>query len=206
MTEKNFWTKLSQGTRHGSISKLKKQKSNPNSGCILIPRVNQRNSSEPSLAESVWLLCSGTGKVFFWWNAWNVAQPSLQPHTALLLNVYEGQFRTSAEECHHQALSFFMTMHGRTLQLRQRSSCRVFDGTCLITHHTAQSLAPSDFHLFVHMKHWLGGQKFGSENELQTSIEHWLKAQVAAFYDKGIGKLAPRYDKYLSRRGDYVEK
>ena len=29
---------------------------------------------------------------------------------------------------------------------------------------------------------------------------------AAAFYDKGIGKLVPRYDKCLSRSGDYVEK
>lgn len=67
-------------------------------------------------------------------------------------------------------------------------------------------LAPSDFHLFAHMKRWLGGQHFGTDNELQTSVEHWLKAQAAAFYDEGIVKLLPRYEKCLSRSGDYVEK
>lgn len=29
-----------------------------------------------------------------------------------LFNIYEGQFRTSEEECYHRALSFFMTMLG----------------------------------------------------------------------------------------------
>ena len=43
-------------------------------------------------------------------------------------------------------------------------------------------------------------------NELQTSIENWLKAQVAGFYDKGIGKLVPCYKKCLCRSIDYVEK
>ena len=28
-------------------------------------------------------------------------------------------------------------------------------------------------------------------NELQTSVENWLKAQAAGFYDEGIGKLVP---------------
>ena len=112
--EEMFWTKLSQRTRHGSISKLKKQKSTPNSGCILIARVNQRSSSEPSPLESVKLLCSGTKKKFSWWNSWNVAWPSLQPHITWLFNVSEGQFRTRYEECCHQALSFFMTMLGST--------------------------------------------------------------------------------------------
>ena len=33
-----------------------------------------------------------------------------------------------------------------------------------------------------------------------------LKAQAAGFYDEGIAKLVPRYEKCLSRSGDYVEK
>lgn len=56
------------------------------------------------------------------------------------------------------------------------------------------------------MKRWLGGQHFGTDIELQTSVETWLKTQAAPFYDEGIGKLVPRYDKCLNRSGDYVEK
>ena len=29
-------------------------------------------------------------------------------------------------------------------------------------------------------------------NELQTSVENWLKAQAAGFYDESIRKLVPR--------------
>ncbi|GBO28385.1 Histone-lysine N-methyltransferase SETMAR [Araneus ventricosus] len=67
-------------------------------------------------------------------------------------------------------------------------------------------LAPSDFHLFAHMKRWLGGQIFTTENELQISVQNWLKTQAAASYDEGIGKLVPRSDKCMNRNGDYVEK
>ena len=36
-------------------------------------------------------------------------------------------------------------------------------------------------------------------NELQTSVKNWLKAQVAGFYDEGIGKLVPHDEKvYVS--------
>ena len=42
-------------------------------------------------------------------------------------------------------------------------------------------------------------------NELQTSIENWLKAQAAGFYDEGIGKLVPRYEKCLRLCVDYVK-
>ena len=44
------------------------------------------------------------------------------------------------------------------------------------------------------------------DNELQTSIENWLKAQAAGFYDEGTEKLVPRYEKCLRRSIDYVEK
>ena len=96
-------------------------------------------------------------------------------------------------------------MLGCTLQLQQRGSSSVFDGKCLITHDNP-NLAPSGFNLFPHMKWCLGGQYFGIYNELQTSVENWLKAQAAGFYDKGIGKLVLRYEKYPCLSDDYVER
>lgn len=88
-----------------------------------------------------------------------------------------------------------------TKKLLQRFRWEVFD-------HPPYSpdLAPSDFHLFAHMKRWLGGQHFGTDIELQTSVQTWLKTQAATFYNEGIGKLVPRYDKCLNLSGDYVEK
>ncbi|KAJ4432832.1 hypothetical protein ANN_21471 [Periplaneta americana] len=64
-----------------------------------------------------------------------------------------------------------------TKRLLQRFRWEVFD-------HTPYSpdLVPSDFHLFPRMKRCLGGQYFGTDNELQTSVENWLKSQAAGFY------------------------
>ena len=39
-------------------------------------------------------------------------------------------------------------------------------------------------------------------NELQTSVENWLKAQAVGFYGEVIGKLVPRYEKCLCRSVD----
>jgi transposase len=47
--------------------------------------------------------------------------------------------------------------------------------------------APSDYHLFTYLK-------------------NWLSSQAADFFDTGIQKLIPRYDKFLSSGRDYVEK
>ncbi|GBM96265.1 hypothetical protein AVEN_134449-1 [Araneus ventricosus] len=93
----------------------------------------------------------------------------------------------------------YTLLHATTILL-QRFGWEVF-------YHPPYSpdLAPSDFHLFAHMKRWLGGQIFTTD-ELQTSVQNWLKTQATAFYDEGIGKLVPRYDKCMNWNGDYVEK
>ena len=86
------------------------------------------------------------------------------------------------------AVSFSMTMLARTAaattNLLQRFRWDVFE-------HPAYSpdLAPSDFHLFGHMKRWLGGQRFGTDETLQTGVERWLQAQAATFCQEGIDKL-----------------
>ncbi|KAJ4439139.1 hypothetical protein ANN_15096 [Periplaneta americana] len=66
--------------------------------------------------------------------------------------------------------------------------------------------APSDYHLFMHMKTWLGSKRLDDDEELKTSVVGWLQSQAAEFYDCGISKLVKRYDKCLNVTGNYVEK
>ena len=67
-------------------------------------------------------------------------------------------------------------------------------------------LAPSDYHLFLHLKNWLASQRFDDFDALKTAVQHWLKSQAEEFYADGLKKLVPRYQKCLERNGDYVEK
>ena len=63
--------------------------------------------------------------------------------------------------------------------------------------------------IFISFLIWNGDSDRGTKfwhNELQTSVEKWLKAQVAGFYDESIENLVPHYKKCLCRRIDYVEK
>ncbi|KAJ4439546.1 hypothetical protein ANN_07670 [Periplaneta americana] len=56
--------------------------------------------------------------------------------------------------------------------------------------------APSDFHVFLHLKKFLSSsERFGNDEELKTSVTRWFHSQAAEFYDRGIQKLIPRYDK-----------
>ncbi|GBN21279.1 hypothetical protein AVEN_29569-1 [Araneus ventricosus] len=67
-------------------------------------------------------------------------------------------------------------------------------------------LAPSDFHLFIKLKEFLSGKRFGSDEELGNAMSTWFNELVAEEYDKGNLKLVKRYDKCLNVEGDYVEK
>ena len=67
-------------------------------------------------------------------------------------------------------------------------------------------LAPSDFHLFLHLKKHLAGKKFDDDGEMQEEAMTWFKGQAADFYDSGIQKLVPRLNKCLDNAGDYIEK
>ncbi|XP_071448089.1 histone-lysine N-methyltransferase SETMAR-like [Hetaerina americana] len=67
-------------------------------------------------------------------------------------------------------------------------------------------LVPSDFHLFPELKKWLGGQRFQTNEELQDNVKTHLNSLAATFYGEGIVKLVHRYEKFLNRQDDYVEK
>ncbi|GBN38015.1 hypothetical protein AVEN_191352-1, partial [Araneus ventricosus] len=58
-------------------------------------------------------------------------------------------------------------------------------------------LASSDFHLFLKLKVFLGGKRFGNYEELENAVTTWLIELAAEEYDMGILKLVDRYDKCL---------
>ena len=60
--------------------------------------------------------------------------------------------------------------------------------------------------MYLHLKKHLGGKKVDDDDEVQEEVMTWFKEQAADFYDSGIQKLVPRFNKCLDNAGDYVEK
>jgi len=67
-------------------------------------------------------------------------------------------------------------------------------------------LAPSDFHLFLHLKKHLAGQKLHENEEVKNEVPTWLRALAAELYDIVIQKQIPRRNKCRDKGGDYVVK
>ena len=56
------------------------------------------------------------------------------------------------------------------------------------------------------MKVWLFTQRFHTNEEHMDCVNTWLHNLAAPFFDEGLQKLVPRYDKCLNVDGNYVEK
>jgi hypothetical protein len=67
-------------------------------------------------------------------------------------------------------------------------------------------LAPSDYHLFTKMKVWLATQRLHTIEELMNGVSNWLHNLAVPFFDEGLQKLVPWYNKCLNVNGNYVEK
>ena len=65
---------------------------------------------------------------------------------------------------------------------------------------------PSNYHLFTKMKVWLATQRFHTNEEFMDGVKTWLHNLAAQFYEEGLQKLVPRYDKCLNVDGNFVEK
>jgi len=46
-------------------------------------------------------------------------------------------------------------------------------------------MVPSDFHLFLHLKKFLGGKRFDDDDQ-KDAVQKCLTSQAAAFYEEGI--------------------
>ncbi|GFW51094.1 mariner Mos1 transposase [Trichonephila clavipes] len=68
------------------------------------------------------------------------------------------------------------------------------------------NLAPSDFYLFRHLKHKLGGNSFSDNEEGKAAVNSWLSDQVADFFEEGFQNLILRHDKCINKLENYVEK
>ncbi|KAJ4435131.1 hypothetical protein ANN_23707 [Periplaneta americana] len=68
-------------------------------------------------------------------------------------------------------------------------------------------LAPSHFHLFGLLTKFLADHRFATDAEMQSTVRRWLGySNRTDFYEQGILKLVPRWEKCVEKLGAYVEK
>jgi hypothetical protein len=68
-------------------------------------------------------------------------------------------------------------------------------------------LVPSDFHVFLHLKTFLGCRHFHDDDDdgVKEAVDTWFASHPASFYKAGIQKLVPCCEKCLNNDGNYVK-
>jgi hypothetical protein len=68
------------------------------------------------------------------------------------------------------------------------------------------NLVPSDYHLLGPLKEFLGGKRFGGNDEVIAAVQSWIDQQPKTFFETLIKKLPEHWHICIAINGDYIEK
>jgi [histone H3]-lysine36 N-dimethyltransferase SETMAR len=68
----------------------------------------------------------------------------------------------------------------------------------------SSDLAPSDYHLFRSMYHYLLGKNFNQTDEVKSGPEEYFASKPRSFYNNGIKNLVNRWKKVVESDGNYI--
>jgi histone-lysine N-methyltransferase SETMAR len=66
-------------------------------------------------------------------------------------------------------------------------------------------LAPTDYHLFRSMQHFLTEKKFADLESVKKEVSTFFASKLASFYEKGIKQLPERWEKVINSDGNYFD-
>ena len=193
MTTTSFWAGSSQVTKRGLHIFPHKPSSSQCIG-VTVDLPARRNSGRLCRRRKWRAWRSGTDGAFSQSTSWPEVSRWMPSVTAKHCRNCNGPFRTSGAGCLVPVLSCCTIMLSHTQLDNQHISCRSSD------------LAPSDSHHFLHLKKFLSGQHFENDREAEMNVTQWLQSRVADFYNTGLQKSVPQYDKCLNSEGENVEK
>lgn len=64
-------------------------------------------------------------------------------------------------------------------------------------------IAPSDYHLFRSMTHYLHDKKFNSDDDVKNAMVEFFDSKSEDFYGDGIRSLVGRWQKVIDADGNY---
>ncbi|KAJ4428000.1 hypothetical protein ANN_24013 [Periplaneta americana] len=100
-----------------------------------------------------------------------------------------------------------------TDRLRYRKLCSLWVPKMLTEEHKSKR-ASSALSFLTHyseqgdefLDHIVTDQLFDGDDEVKTAVREWFTSRAGEFYNEGIERLVPRFDKCLNNGGDYGEK
>ena len=66
-------------------------------------------------------------------------------------------------------------------------------------------MAPSDYHLFRSIEHFLRDKSFKENQDLQNQLDAYFEAKPQSFYRDGIRQLVTKWQKVIDSQGNYFD-
>jgi len=98
-----------------------------------------------------------------------------------------------------------MTMHHPIHHGKLNKNWVNWASNCFLIHHILQIWPLPTFSCF-HLKKWLGGKRFGSNDEVIVETNAYFEEFDKSYFKEGLLKLEKRWNKCIELKGDYVEK
>jgi len=64
-------------------------------------------------------------------------------------------------------------------------------------------IAPSDYHLFRSMEHFLRGRRFTEDGQVRAALDDFFKSKSTKFYTDGIRSMREKWKKVIDNNGNY---
>lgn len=148
-----------------------------------------------------------------WWNIHGIVHYELlKPCQTITANVYCEQLSRlkDAIQLKHPALInrkgvILQQDNARphTAKLTQQK-IREFGWDVLSHPPYSPDIAPSDYHLFRSMQHFLAGKKFENQNAIGDAMIEFFNSKDETFYKNGIQNLVSRWQQVIEADGEYV--
>ena len=66
-------------------------------------------------------------------------------------------------------------------------------------------IAPTDYHMFAHLKKFLRGKSFSSDDDVIATVETYLRDLDSGFFYTGIESLRDRWLRVVAIDGEYIQ-
>ena len=176
----SFLTILWQVTRFRCITWHLHRSSSPWKECTL-HRQGKRNCYKPCQHARSCALFFGTKKESYSSNSCLRVKPLIEKPIVRPWRSSVAQFRTRDVGCWPTELCCSMTTLGHTQLVTPKISSQNLAGNKLTNPPYSPDLALNDFHLFLHLKTFLGGKCFDDDDEVKTAVREWFASQVGGF-------------------------
>lgn len=142
-----------------------------------------------------------------WWGINGIIHWELMPaNTTVTADVYCNQLDRVAEKLDRKQKKVFFLHDNARPHVALKTHQKLLELGWTVLPHPAYSpdLAPTDYHLFRSLSHYLANKQFNNESHLKQELDAFFNHKSLDFYRNGILSLPERWRQVIHNNGGYI--